>query len=317
MANAGQGDWARRIEAFCEMLSAERNAAANTLSAYQRDLSDFARFAVQRNCRVVDVGAEDVSAYMAALSARRLAASSAARKLSALRQFFRFLVEEDVRDNDPTSGQDTPKRAATLPRTLSEAEVDALLDAAKGAADDADPATATGRRALRMNCLVELLYATGLRVSELIALPASAAAGARDVLAVRGKGGRERIVPLSATAISAMQAYWAGRQAAKSSRWLFPAASQSGHLTRQAFARDLKDLCVAAGLDRADVSPHVLRHAFASHLLARGADLRALQKLLGHADISTTQIYTHVLEERLRQTVDAHHPLAGGGKGKP
>jgi integrase/recombinase XerD len=164
-----------------------------------------------------------------------------------------------------------------------------------------------------MHCLVELLYATGLRVSELVSLPASAGAGGRDMLGVRGKGGRERLVPLSGPAARALAAYTAAPRSGKATRWLFPAASEAGHLTRQAFARDLKDLCIAAGLDAAAVSPHVLRHAFASHLLAHGADLRALQKLLGHADISTTQIYTHVLEERLRQTVEAHHPLARPG----
>ncbi|MCB1479982.1 MAG: site-specific tyrosine recombinase XerD [Tepidamorphaceae bacterium] len=310
-------DWLRRTDAFLEMLSAERNAAANTLAAYRRDLEAFAAFAAARGRDPVSTGPEDIAAFMANLSARAIAASSSARKLSALRQFFRFLVEEGVRGNDPTSGQESPKQPASLPKTLSEADVDRILEAAAAQVRETGPDTPAGRRALRMHCLVELLYATGLRVSELISLPASAANGERDMLNVRGKGGRERMVPLSGAAKAALAAHYGARDRNRPSRWLFPASSESGHLTRQAFSRDLKDLCVAAGVDPSEVSPHVLRHAFASHLLAHGADLRALQKLLGHADISTTQIYTHVLEERLKQTVAAHHPLAkkgGGGK---
>ncbi|MCB1471634.1 MAG: site-specific tyrosine recombinase XerD [Rhodobiaceae bacterium] len=311
MGEGAARQWRWRIDAFAEMLSAERNAAANTLAAYRRDLDEFAAFAAQRGVDTETAGSADIAAFMAELSRRALAPSSAARKLSALRQFFRFLVEEGARTNDPTSGQETPKRRASLPKTLSEADVDALLGEAGRRAANADPRTPQGRRALRMHCLVELLYATGLRVSELISLPASAGAGGREMLNVRGKGGRERLVPLSGAATRALSAYCSAPRDGKASRWLFPAASASGHLTRQAFARDLKDMCLSAGLDAAAVSPHVLRHAFASHLLAHGADLRALQKLLGHADISTTQIYTHVLEERLRQTVEHHHPLGG------
>ena len=303
-------DWLRRMDAFLEMLSAERNAAANTLAAYRRDLEDFAAFASARDRSPETAGQEDIAAFMANLAARSIAASSSARKLSALRQFFRFLVEEGVRDSDPTSGLDSPKQRAPLPKTLSESDVDRILGAAAQEVKASDPDTPACRRALRMHCLVELLYATGLRVSELISLPASAANGERDMLNIRGKGGRERMVPLSGAAKAVLSAHYAARDRNRPSRWLFPAASAAGHLTRQAFARDLKDLCMAAGVDPSAVSPHVLRHAFASHLLAHGADLRALQKLLGHADISTTQIYTHVLEERLKQTVAAHHPLA-------
>ncbi len=297
------------IEAFLEMLSAERNAAKNTLAAYRRDLEDFAAHAGARGHSLESLGERDVSDYMGALAARGLSPASTARKLSALRQFFRFLLSDGVRDSDPTSGLDTPRQVASLPKTLSEDEVERLLDAAARTAAEADPGTVAGRRALRMRCLMELIYATGLRVSELIALPASAAGGKRDMLSVRGKGGRERVVPLSAPAKVAIADYTASLKDTAPSRFLFPASSKAGHLTRQAFARDLKALCIAVGLDPARVSPHVLRHAFASHLLARGADLRALQKLLGHADISTTQIYTHVLEERLRETVEMHHPL--------
>ncbi|MFN0264789.1 site-specific tyrosine recombinase XerD [Tepidamorphus sp. 3E244] len=308
-------DWERRIDAFLEMLSAERNAAPNTLTAYDRDLAGFASFAVSRGRGPASVDASDVTAFMAQLASRQMAASTAARKLSALRQFFRFLVEEGVIAADPADGQDTPRRAASLPKVMSEAQVETLLETAAQAATDANPRTGVGQRALRMHCLVELLYATGLRVSELIALPASAAKSDRDLLNVRGKGGRERMVPLSAQAKKALQAHVAAR-AEQNSRWLFPAESKSGYLTRQAFARELKVLCAAAGLDADAISPHVLRHAFASHLLANGADLRALQKLLGHADISTTQIYTHVLEERLKQTVATHHPLAAAARAR-
>lgn len=313
--SAGMGaGWQRRTDAFLEMASAERNAALNTLSAYGRDLKEFAAFATARGRAPETVCAADVSAFMASLAERHLSASTAARKLSALRQFFRFLVEEGVISADPSSGQDTPRRAAALPRTLSVEQVEALLRVAAEQARAA-PAGAAGLRAARMHCLVELLYATGLRVSELISLPASAARTGADLIAVRGKGGRERLVPLSEPARRALEAYVARMGAGRSRRWLFPADSRSGHLTRQAFARDLKVLCAAAGLDPQQVSPHVLRHAFASHLLAGGADLRALQKLLGHADISTTQIYTHVLEERLVKTVNVHHPLAGKKRG--
>ena len=299
------------IEAFLEMMSAERGAAANTLAAYRRDLDDYGAF----------VGAfegartADVRAYLVDLAGRGFAAPSVARRLSAIRQFHRFLFAEGVRGDDPTGTIDGPRRPARLPQVLSEAEVDRLIEtaAALGARPGLSPAEAA--RARRLHALVELLYATGLRVSELVALKAAVLRGDARFFAIRGKGGHERIVPLSEKARAATVAYLEARKAAGAgdSPWLFPAFSETGHLTRQAFARDLKGLAAAAGLPAARVSPHVLRHAFASHLLQNGADLRVVQQLLGHADISTTQIYTHVLEERLRTLVATHHPMAREG----
>lgn len=299
------------IEAFLEMMSAERGAAPNTLAAYRRDLEDYGGF-------VGDVAAArtaDVRAYLVDLDGRGFAAPSVARRLSAVRQFHRFLFAEGVRGDDPTGTVEGPRRAARLPKVMSEADVERLIDtaAALGARDGLAPAEAA--RSLRLHALVELLYATGLRVSELVGLKASVLRGDARFFAIRGKGGHERIVPLSDRARAATATYLAARKAAGAgdSPWLFPAFSESGHHTRQAFARDLKGLAAAAGIAPAKISPHVLRHAFASHLLQNGADLRVVQQLLGHADISTTQIYTHVLEERLRALVATHHPMAREG----
>jgi integrase/recombinase XerD len=295
-------------EAFLEMLAAERGASANTLSAYRRDLEDFR----QKAGRLADATAADVRLYLAGMAGRGLAATSQARRLSALRQFFRFLLAEGLRSDDPTGTAERPKPRRTLPKILSVAEVDRLLEAARGAADSVDLTPKRRLAALRLLTLLELLYATGLRVSELVSLPATAGRGGRPLIAVTGKGGRERLVPLNNAAHVALEEYRAARAALAraESKWLFPADSDTGHLTRQAFARDLKAVAALAGLDPAKLSPHVLRHAFATHLLAGGADLRAVQTLLGHADISTTQIYTHVLDERLKQLVNEHHPLA-------
>lgn len=290
------------------MLAAERGASANTLAAYRRDLDDFRATAG----RLAAATTPDVQAFLSGLAGRGLAATTQARRLSALRQFFRFLVAEAIRDDDPTAVAERPKPRRPLPKILSVADVDRLLTVAREAAHD--PALTPGRRlaALRLMALLELLYATGLRVSELVSLPASAGHGGRPLIAVRGKGGRERLVPLNDAAHLALAAYRAasaelGRAEGK---WLFPADSATGHLTRQAFARDLKVVGGSAGLNVAKLSPHVLRHAFATHLLSGGADLRVVQMLLGHADISTTQIYTHVLDDRLKQLVNQHHPLA-------
>jgi integrase/recombinase XerD len=296
------------VESFLEMLAAERGASANTLAAYRRDMEDFREHAGS----LASAQVADVREYLAGLSARGLAAASQARRLSALRQFFRFLLAEGLRPDDPTSTAEPPKARRSLPKIMSVAEVDRLLSVAREAADD--PALTPARRlaALRMVALLELLYATGLRVSELVSLPAAAGRGGRPFIAVRGKGGRERLVPLNPAAHEALAAYRAARDqlGRAEGKWLFPANSAEGHLTRQAFARDLKRVAAAAGLSPAKLSPHVLRHAFATHLLAGGADLRAVQTLLGHADISTTQIYTHVLDERLKALVNEHHPLA-------
>lgn len=299
------------IESFLEMMSAERGAAANTLESYRRDLDAFREHL--GGTAMLKASKTDITGHLGALTAQGYAASTQARHLSALRQFYRHLHADGLRDDDPTRTIATPKKRASLPRILSEEDVDRLLaaarDAAQAAAGDTD---ARAQRAARMHALLEVIYATGLRVSELVALPASAARRQERLIAVTGKGGKERLVPLSEAARAAMRSYLALRQSSgrAPSRWLFPSHGASGHLTRQAFARDLKALALQVGIDPAALSPHVLRHAFASHLLANGADLRVLQQLLGHADISTTQIYTHVLDERLRALVETHHPLS-------
>ncbi len=288
----------RHIEAFLEMLAAERGAARNTLVAYEADLEDFARFVGGRGQTTTTADAETLRAWLAALSEAGFAARSAARKLSALRQFHRFLVAEALREDDPTQLLDTPKLPRPLPKYLTEAEVDALLAAAR---------VRPPAQAPLVTAALEMLYATGLRISELLALPRTALAGDAALLMIKGKGGKERLVPLSSAARDAVGSMLEGRK--KPNRWLF--ASRGGKaITRQGFALILKQIANDAGIDPERVSPHVLRHSFASHMLARGADLRSLQLLLGHADIATTQIYTHVLAERLQHLVEAHHPLA-------
>jgi integrase/recombinase XerD len=306
---AGNGSRTDLIQAFLEMLAAERGAAANTLSAYRRDLADYLENLAAGGHDPVAVGPGTVRAYLGSLETRGLSAASAARKLSCLRGFHKFLYAEGLAESDPSGPVAGPRRGRGLPKVLSVAEVDGLLAAARARAELADTGEAEGEkaRARRMLCLLELLYATGLRVSELIALPRNAATTRERYLVVRGKGGRERLVPLTEVARESMRDHLAGLRA--DGPWLFPADSASGHLTRQAFARDLKTAAAAAGLRTDRVSPHVLRHAFASHLLQNGADLRIVQELLGHADISTTQIYTHVLDERLKSMVRDLHPL--------
>ncbi len=280
------------------MLAAERGAAGNTLLAYTRDLQDFSAFAAARAERPSAATPATLTAYLAHLHATGLSPRSAARRLSCLRQFYRFLAHEGVRADDPTHTLETPRQGTTLPRFLSEAEIEALLTGAS---------TLPGTRGLVARAAFELLYATGLRVSELLALPRQAATAAAPLIAVRGKGGKERLVPLSASARTAAAALVAALPAG---RHLFPGRDPKRALTRQGFDRIVLEAALAAGLDPARVSPHVLRHSFASHMLARGADLRSLQVLLGHTDIATTQIYTHVLHERLTELVHQHHPLA-------
>ena len=291
----------RHIEAFLEMLAAERGAARNTLLAYDRDLADFAAFAAARGERPAEATAATARAFMADQGARGLKPRSAARRLSALRQFHRFLLREGVRADDPTSLLDAPKTPASVPKYLSEAEVDALLAATVRLPE---------RQAAIAAAALEILYATGLRISELLMLPRTALAGDGMLVMVKGKGGKERVVPLSDAARDAARAMTS--LSGNRLRWLFPGRDPAKPLTRQTFFLLLKRVAEEAGIDPARVSPHVLRHSFASHLLARGADMRSLQMLLGHADIATTQIYTHVLAERLRKLVEAHHPLAGG-----
>ena len=306
---AGSGD--RQIGLFLDMLAAERGARPNTLAAYRSDLDDFSDYLTASGTRLADATSDDIRGYLGDLARRGLQPSSVARKLSAVRQLYRFLYAERYRADDPAAILEGPKRGRTLPKTLSIAEVERLIDAARTEAENAQLSAAEQQRAARLHCLLELLYATGLRVSELVALPASAARRDQRMLMVRGKGGKERMVPLNDAAREAMARYRALLKETKyrDSVWLFPSFGQDGHLTRQHFARDLKDLAVACGLRPQAVSPHVLRHAFASHLLQNGADLRVVQTLLGHSDISTTQIYTHILEERLKTLVRALHPL--------
>jgi len=296
------------LESFLEMLVAERGASANTVDAYRRDLTDFRG----AGGGLAKAAAEDVRRYLGGLAARGHAPSTQARRLSALRQFYRFLVAEGIRADDPAAAAERPKPRRSLPKILSTGDVDILLEAARG--ETAIPDLTPNRRlaATRLLALLELLYATGLRVTELVGLPATAGRGRRPFIGVKGKGGRERLVPLNEAAQTALDEYRAARAALgrAEGKWLFPADSAKGHLTRQAFARDLKAVAARAGLNAAKLSPHVLRHAFATHLLAGGADLRVVQTLLGHADISTTQIYTHILDERLKQLVNEHHPLA-------
>jgi integrase/recombinase XerD len=301
----------RLIELFLDMLAAERGAAANTLEAYRRDLADFAAALADRGGALSTASSEQVRDYLRTLSRRGLSAASVARRLSAIRQLFQFLKAEGMRADNPTRTIEAPKRGRPLPKVLSVGDVDRLIAAARAAAEDARKPPRERLRAHRLFCLIELIYATGLRVSELLSLPRTAARGA-DVLLVRGKGDKERVVPLNDAAKHAMADYLSLRQALgehQGTPWLFASFGESGHLTRQHFARELKALAAAAGLSAARISPHVLRHAFASHLLQNGADLRAVQLLLGHADISTTQIYTHVLDERLKSLVRDLHPL--------
>ncbi|MGO4572249.1 site-specific tyrosine recombinase XerD [Microvirga sp. 2TAF3] len=305
---------ARHASLFLDMLAAERGASKNTLDAYRRDLDDYLTYLGEAGSQPDSASAATVRGFMASLEERGLKASSAARRLSAVRQFHKFLYVEGYAPADPTAAVSAPKRGRVLPKVLSVDQVDRLLQVAHEAAGQEEAAPAERLRASRMACLLELLYATGLRVSELIALPRGAAKTRERFLVVRGKGAKERLVPLTEAAREAARAYLAllEEQGKAVGPWLFPADSESGHLTRQAFARDLKTVASAAGLRADKVSPHVLRHAFASHLLQNGADLRIVQELLGHSDISTTQIYTHVLDERLKSMVRDLHPLSSG-----
>jgi integrase/recombinase XerD len=289
------------------MLAVERGAAANTLAAYGRDIGDWETWLAARGRDCRDAGQADLRAYLKRIAAAGLLGSTAARRLSALRQFHRFLVAEGVRRDDPTAAIAAPRRQRPLPKILSEAEVDALFKAASAGDDPAH---------LRRRALLEILYGAGLRVSELVGLPWPPLADNRAFLLVRGKGAKDRLAPLNPPALAALDAYIAVRRRffgrAGGSPWLFPSRGGKGHLTRQRFAQMLRGLAVAANLDSRKISPHVLRHAFAAHIVARGGDLRAVQQMLGHADIATTQIYTHVQPDRLAAVVRRHHPLSGG-----
>ena len=293
------------------MLAAERGVARNTLESYRRDLVDFAAHARVHGGEPESADSDMLRGYLKKLVDRGMSPRTSARRLSALRQFFRFLFLEGVRADDPSTAIDRPRQGRSLPKYLGEDDVERLLDAAN---------RQSGPDGLRMNALMEVLYASGLRVSELVQLPVSALSRDDGMLIVHGKGDKERMVPLTEPAVEALAAYAQVREVflprrpgtgkSAASPWLFPSRSADGHLTRTRFGQKLKDLAVEAGIEPRRVSPHVLRHSFASHLLAHGADLRSLQQMLGHADIGTTQIYTHVLDQRLKDLVTRHHPLA-------
>jgi integrase/recombinase XerD len=303
---------------FLDMLAAEQGAGDNTLDAYRRDLTDFSEFLGRKGQNFAGAGTDALRDYLADLDVRGFKSSSVARRLSAMRHLFRFLLNERIRSDDPAAILSGPKRGRGLPKVLSISDVDRMLTRAKELTEAENASPQQRLRAMRLYCLLEVLYATGLRVSELVALPLSASRRDARMIVVRGKGNKERLVPLNEASRQAMADYLAAMEALKpenkknaaSSKWLFPSFGESGHLTRQHFARDLKELAAASGLAPRLVSPHVLRHAFASHLLHNGADLRIVQTLLGHTDISTTQIYTHVVEERLKSLVRDLHPLA-------
>jgi len=315
MTSDGDHGDRRHVAAFLEMMTAEKGASANTLDAYRRDLQDFAGFLERSGGSIAGAQKADVSRYLQELSVAGLKPASRARRLSAVRQLYKFLEAEAVLAENPAEGISAPTKKRVLPKTLSVEEVDRLIGAAERATENLD-----GRdlvRAVRHYCLLEMLYATGMRITELVSLPRGVLKGDPRLLAIRGKGGRERLVPLNTKARAALERYLSlgtlpehGVAPMVATRFLFPSRSEEGHLTRQRFAQDLKETALQAELDPERVSPHVLRHAFASHLLDRGADLRSVQSLLGHADISTTEIYTHVLEERLKRLVNEHHPLA-------
>ena len=308
---------ARLTSLFLDMLAAEQGAGDNTLDAYRRDLTDFSEFLGRSGQNFAGAETDTLRNYLADLDTRGFKSSSVARRLSAMRHLFRFLLNERIRSDDPAAILSGPKRGRDLPKVLSISDVDRMLTRAKELTGQ-DTSPQQRLRALRLHCLLEVLYATGLRVSELVALPLSASRRDARMIVVRGKGNKERLVPLNEASRQAMADYLAAMEALKpenkksapASKWLFPSFGESGHLTRQHFARDLKELAAASGLAPRLVSPHVLRHAFASHLLHNGADLRIVQTLLGHTDISTTQIYTHVVEERLKSLVRDLHPLA-------
>ena len=303
---------AATIDNFLEMMSAERGASKNTLEAYRRDLLWANEELASFKTNLLETGREQLVKILSSMQNDGFATTSQARRLSTIRQFFQFLYAEGLRDDDPSGNIDTPKKRANLPKIVSEKQVDKLLDLAETYAKRVDVSPAEHKRAMRLHTIVELLYATGLRISELVSLSARVVRGGPEFLLVRGKGAKERIVPLSEKARQAVKEWLELRDKTSDSNspYLFPAHADQGYIARQLVARELKTLAVEAGISAHNISPHVIRHAFASHLLQHGADLRVVQQLLGHSDISTTQIYTHVLEEKLQSLVNEHHPLA-------
>ncbi len=306
------------VETFLDMMSAERGASINTLAAYRRDLLDFQGFLARRGTDAKRSTRDHLKHYLASLSTSGAAGSSQARRLSALRQFFGFLYSEGIRPDDPTNAVDAPKRGRTLPKVLSREDLDRLTEAAQKRAEKSEEGA-------RLLCVVEMLYASGLRVSELATLPLAAVRNREGVLLVKGKGGKERLAPLNPRARQAIADYLPvretflpkGERLDRAEKFLFPSRSSECHLTRRRLHQMLKALALDAGLDPGKLSPHVLRHAFATHLVEGGADLRSVQTMLGHADIATTQIYTHVAKDRLAATVAAAHPLAKRKAVKP
>ena len=310
------------IDAFLDMLTAERGAAMNTRQAYWRDLADVSLYIRNKfSIEINEATTDQIKSYLSDLTKKinvkganssQTAVRTVARRLSALRQYYRYMVSEGSRDDEPTSSIESPKQTRTLPKTLSESEVSRLIETA-GSTGTAE--------SMRLVCLLEMIYASGLRVSELVGLPLSAIGENNQFLMIAGKGGRDRMVPLSDSAQKAIEGYLArreefmgGESLSAQEQWLFPSrTSVKGHLTRQRFAQLLKDLAIAAKVDSDRVSPHVLRHAFATHLLANGADLRSVQKMLGHADIATTQIYTHIIGKDTKDEVQSKHPMSKTG----
>jgi integrase/recombinase XerD len=302
------------LESFLDMMGAERGASINTLAAYRRDLLDFVGYCANKGRNARDAARDDIKAYLALLSTSGAAGSTQARRLSALRQFFAFLYIDGIRKDDPTNAVDAPKRERPLPKVLTQQDIATLLDAARKN-DSAE--------GLRLVCMIEMLYASGLRISELVTLPISAARNREGFLLVKGKGGKERLAPLNTNARAAMAAYMTVRdeflpttaRRAQAERFLFPSRSAEGYITRRRCHQMLKELALAANIDPDKLSPHVLRHAFATHLVEGGADLRTVQTLLGHSDIATTEIYTHVAKDRLAKVVESAHPLSRRRRG--
>ena len=317
MSRPGKAGGNRLVSGFLEMLSAERGAAANTLAAYSRDLGLYCDFLQARGVPIERAGSDDIRSFLQGMQAEGLSKATVSRRLSAVRQLHKFAYAEGASGDDPATVISAPSRERALPKVMSVGQVDHLLAGVRAGAEGLRGKAAA--KAVRLACLIEVLYATGMRVSELVSLTVGMVSGDDRFITVRGKGGRERLVPLSPAARAAINAWLAelrrqaGGRDLPASQYLFASRGGSGHLTRQHFALILKDLARTAGLNGQLVSPHVLRHAFASHLLQGGADLRAVQQMLGHADISTTQIYTHVLPEKLRDVVESHHPLARRG----
>ncbi|MGY9051762.1 MAG: site-specific tyrosine recombinase XerD [Alphaproteobacteria bacterium] len=303
----------QHIESFIEMLSAERNSSENTLVAYKSDINQYFSFLVKKNINLIDASTSDIRNWISALSKTGIASSSLARKITAVKQLYNFLFEENLIKLNPAKTIENPRLGRPLPKVLSEENITRLLDFIKNKTKDKKLTDSKKIKLQRLLCQVEILYATGFRVSELIGLTINQVLGEDLFITIKGKGGKERLVPLTELAKKEILEYLDMVKMSKNinlSHYLFPSGSKSGHITRQRFAQDLKAVSIEAGLNPKLISPHVIRHAFASHLLSGGADLRVVQQMLGHSDISTTQIYTHILDDRLKSLVIEHHPLS-------